>query len=283
MENIKFNKNIMKVGNYAILKNGVMKTENLHILDTGNKYGCMTTKTSCYPREMTLAKRQLEFLKHRKQAAHDHNNGFNPYKFFMPVQTGQGNYIEITRELADVHKDAWDTGLLADILVITKRTPSVVIGSAVADYPVVIASDLKNGVTAAAPCSPEMIGLGLPKRTVETLQSRYNSKKEDIYVYVGAHANSEMLNNDELSRINEDFYKKANALEETRSGVKINLDKALLYQLNPGEFESFIINQADTRTNRNYYSNSVYNYGEGPKEKDGRHFEGAYYQKVKRL
>lgn len=38
MENIKFKKNIMKVGNYAILKNGMMKTENLRILDTGNKY-----------------------------------------------------------------------------------------------------------------------------------------------------------------------------------------------------------------------------------------------------
>ena len=47
--------------------------------------------------------------------------------------------------------------------------------------------------------------------------------------------------------------------------------------------KSYIINTDNTRTNPNYYSNSVYNNGEGPKEKDGRHFEGAYYQKTKRL
>ena len=61
------------------------------------------------------------------------------------------------------------------------------------------------------------------------------------------------------------------------------MDNALLYQLSPEEYETYIINTDNTRTNPNYYSNSVYNHGKGPEEKNGMHFEGAYYQKVKRM
>lgn len=42
------------------------------------------------------------------------------------------------------------------------------------------------------------------------------------------------------------------------------------------------INTDNTRTNPNYYSNSIYNHGKGPEDKNGMHFEGAYYQKTKR-
>ena len=61
------------------------------------------------------------------------------------------------------------------------------------------------------------------------------------------------------------------------------MDNALLYQLSPEEYETYIINTDNTRTNPNYYSNSIYNHGKEPEEKNGMHFEGAYYQKTKRL
>ena len=62
MENLN---NKMK-GNYKIYKFGTMPTEQLRILETGNKYGCMNTKASCYKEGMSKEEIRAEFLEHRK-------------------------------------------------------------------------------------------------------------------------------------------------------------------------------------------------------------------------
>ncbi len=284
MKNIKFNKNVLMVGKYAILKNGLAKVKGLRILDTGNKYGCMTTKACFYDEKMSDEDIRDLFLKHRKMAAKDTNYAFDPYKFYMPSQDGEGKAVELTEEMIEAYKDGWDLDIKGDILIVTNKTPGVVAGFPVADCPVVIASDLKNGVTATAHCSAAMIDKYLPIRTIEALQSKYNSKKEDIYVHIGAHASSDWTYDRRPDFMTESFWDRTGALRQVKDDkYKIDLDKALLYQLNPLEYESFIINTIDTLTDPNYYSNSVYNNGKGPKKKDGRHFEGAYYQKVKRL
>lgn len=284
MKNIKFNKNILMVGKYAILKNGLAKVKGLRILDTGNKYGCMNTKASCYKEGMSGKERQAELLEHRKIAAIDNKYAFDPYKFYMPSQDGEGKAVELTEEMVEAYKDGWDLDIKGDILIVTNKTPGVVAGFPVADCPVVIASDLKNGVTATAHCSAAMIDKYLPIRTIEALQSKYDSKKEDIYVHIGAHASSDWTYDRRPDFMTESFWDRTGALRQVKDDeYKIDLDKALLYQLNPLEYESFIINTADTLTDPNYYSNSVYNNDNRRKEKDGRHFEGAYYQKVKRL
>ena len=64
-------------------------------------------------------------------------------------------------------------------------------------------------------------------------------------------------------------------MEENRE-IEIDLRKALLYQLNPNDFETFIVNNDDTITNPNYYSNSA---SRNDKSKAGRQFIGAYYKK----
>ena len=66
------------------------------------------------------------------------------------------------------------------------KISGVVAGFPVADCPVVVVSDLKKGITATAHCGVAMINNYLPIRTVEALQNMYNSKKEDIYAYIGA-------------------------------------------------------------------------------------------------
>lgn len=270
-------------GNYKIYKFGTMPTEQLRILETGNKYGCMNTKASCYKEGMSKEKIRAEFLEHRKMAAEDKNYTFDPYKFYMPSQDGKGKAVELTKEMVEAYEDGWDLDIPGDILVITDKIPGVVAGFPVADCPVVIASDLKNGVTATAHCSAAMIDNYLPKMTIESLQSEYDSKLEDIYVYIGAHAGSSWTYDKWPNWAKENFWEETGAITEENGLYRINLRKALLSQLHPEKFETFIVNTTDTRTNPNYYSNSVYNNGEGPKEKDGRHFEGAYYQKTKRL
>ena len=277
------NSNNKMKGNYKIYKFGTMPTEQLRILETGNKYGCMNTKASCYKEGMSKKEIRAEFLEHRKMAAEDNNYAFDPYKFYMPSQDGKGKAVELTKEMVEAYEDGWDLDIPGDILVITDKIPGVVAGFPVADCPVVIASDLKNGVTATAHCSAAMIDNYLPKMTIESLQSEYDSKLEDIYVYIGAHAGSSWTYDKWPNWAKENFWEETGAITEENGLYRINLRKALLSQLHPEKFETFIVNTTDTRTNPNYYSNSVYNNGEGPKEKDGRHFEGAYYQKTKRL
>ena len=283
MENLNIRENILKKGHYAIYKQGPASFKNLRILNTGNKYGIMTTNALFYEDGMSFDERKAIFLECRKKVAADNNYAFDPYKFYIPKQDGKGKAVELTRDMVEAYEDGWDLDIEADILITTDKVPGVVVGFPVADCPVVVASDLKNGVTATAHCSAAMIDNYLPKMTIESLQSEYDSKLEDIYVYIGAHAGSSWTYDKWPNWAKENFWEETGAITEENGLYRINLRKALLSQLHPEKFETFIVNTTDTRTNPNYYSNSVYNNGEGPKEKDGRHFEGAYYQKTKRL
>lgn len=280
MENLDFKESFLRVGSYDIYKKGATSVNNLRILNTGNKYGCMNTKASCYLEGMTGKERQIEFLKHRALLAIDNDFAFNPYKFYMPSQNKEGKAVELTKDMIDAYEDGWDLDIPGDILVITDKIPGVVAGFPVADCPVVIASDLKNGVTATAHCSAEMIDNYLPKMTIEALQSSYNSKLDDIYVYIGPHAGNSWTYNNWPKWAKEGFWEQSGAITEDNGLYRIDLRKAMLSQLNPESFNTFIINNDDTITNPNYYSNSA---ARTNKEKDGRHFEGAYYTKVKRL
>lgn len=284
MENLNVRDKILKIGQYDIYKKGTTSFKNLRILNTGNKYGTMTTKACFYEDGMSFDDRKAMFLERRKKAAQDYNYAFNPYKFYIPSQNGEGKVVELTREMVESFKDGWDLDIKADILITTNKIPGVVVGFPVADCPVVIASDLKNGVTATAHCSAKMINNYLPIRTVEALQSMYDSKKEDIYIYIGAHAGKDWSYDIYPDFATEHFWEETGAVKQVKEDdFRINMDNALLYQLHPEDYETYIINTDNTRTNPNYYSNSIYNHGKGKEEKNGMHFEGAYYQKVKRM
>ena len=269
--------------NYEFYKIGKMPVRNLRILNTGNMYGTLTTEATFYKEGMPFDERKAIFLERRKKVAEAKKYAFDPYKFYMPSQNGEGKAVELTREMVEAYEDGWDLDIPSDILIVTNKTPGVVAGFPVADCPVIIASDLRNGVTATAHCSAEMIDKYLPKMIVEELQSKYNSKLEEIYVYVGAHAGNDWTYDKWPFFAKETFWEKTGAIKEENGSYKIDLRKAILNQLNPNDFETFIVNDDNTITNPNYYSNSIYNHGKGPKEKNGMHFEGAYYQKVKRL
>ena len=280
MENLNFNEKVLRIGSYDIYKKGTASVKNLRILNTGNKYGTMTTKPCFYEKGLSFDDRKAIFLERRKMAAADNNYAFDPYKFYMPSQNKEGKAVELTKDMIDAYEDGWDLDIPGDILVVTDKTPGVVAGFPVADCPVIIASDLKNGVTATAHCSADMIDNYLPKMTIEALQSDYNSKLDDIYVYIGAHAGNSWTYDTWPRWAKEDFWEKTGAITEKDGIYRINLRVAMLSQLNPELFETFIINSDDTITNPNYYSNSA---ARTDKAKDGRHFEGAYYQKTKRL
>ena len=276
MKNLKVNDYVLN-GKYAIYKLGPMSVNDLRIIDIGKKYGCMNTGKNFYPEGLSLEERKALFLGHRRLASASYNEEFDPKKFYMPSQNKEGKAVELTRSMVESYEDGWDLDIPGDILIITKDLPGVVAGFPVADCPVLIASDLKNGVTATAHCGAEMIDNYLPKLTIESLQSKYDSKLDDIYVYIGAHAGNNWTYDSMPKWAKESFWEETGAIKETENGeFKIDLRKALLYQLNPNDFETFIVNNDDTITNPNYYSNSA---SRNDKSKAGRQFTGAYYKK----
>lgn len=254
-----------------------MSVNNLRIIDTGKKYGCMNTGKNFYPEGLSLEERKALFLEHRRLASASYNEEFDPKKIYVPKQNKEGKAVELTRAMVEAYEDGWDLDIPGDILIITKDLPGVVAGFPVADCPVLIASDLKNGVTATAHCGAEMIDNYLPKLTIESLQSKYDSKLDDIYVYIGAHAGNNWTYDSMPKWAKESFWEETGAIKEKENGeFEIDLRKALLYQLNPDDFETFIVNNDDTITNPNYYSNSA---SRNDKSKAGRQFIGAYYKK----
>lgn len=276
MKNLKVNDYVLN-GKYAIYKLGSMSVNNLRIIDTGKQYGCMNTGKNFYPEGLSLEERKALFLEHRRLASASYNEEFDPKKIYVPKQNKEGKAVELTRAMVEAYEDGWDLDIPGDILVITKDLPGVVAGFPVADCPVLIASDLKNGVTATAHCGAEMIDNYLPKLTIESLQSKYDSKLDDIYVYIGAHAGSDWTYDSMPKWAKESFWEETGAIKEKENGeFEIDLRKALLYQLNPDDFETFIVNNDDTITNPNYYSNSA---SRNDKSKAGRQFIGAYYKK----
>lgn len=280
MRNFNFSDNVLQIGNYKIYKKSLINTDNLGIIDVGNKYGCMNTMKTCYPEEMSNEERRLAFLEHRKLVSAAYDYEFNPYKFYMPTQNGEGKAVELTREMVEAYDDGWKLDIPGDILVVTDKTPGVVAGFPVADCVEIIASDLKQGITATAHCNNKKLNEKLPQRTVEALQSMYNSKLENISIYIGAHAGDSYTYNNWPDWATEEFWKETGAIkEEEKDLFRINHDLALLYMLDPEKFATFIINATDTITSSNHYSNHAYNHGKGPKEKEGRNFVGAYYKK----
>ena len=229
MENLEMNEKILRIGSYDIYKKGTASVNNLRILNTGNKYGTMTTKPCFYEKGLSFDDRKAIFLERRKMAAADSNYAFDPYKFYIPKQDSKGKAVELTREMVEAYEDGWDLDVEADILIVTDKIPGVVAGFPVADCPVVVASDLKNGITATAHCGVAMINNYLPIRTVEALQSMYGSKKEDIYVYIGAHAGKDWTYDKYPPFATEKFWEQTGAVKQVADNdFKIDMDKALL-------------------------------------------------------
>lgn len=256
--------------------------KGLRLIDVGNRFGNMNTNTAFFPEGMSKENCKAAFLQNRCDLSHYHNDEFNPYKFYMPLQNGNGEATILTEEMVQATKDGWDLDIKSDILIVTEKTPRVVAGYPVADCPVIIASDLKNGVTATAHCSGERINQFLPKQTIESLQSNFDSRLEDIYVYIGAHAgNNWAYTCNPPAWATESFWEEVGAITQVGDKYKIDLDKALLYQLgNPGQYDSFLVNHDNTITNPNYYSNHAYKTLKR-EEKAGRGFQGAYYKKMR--
>lgn len=271
---------------------------SLKIIDVGNQFGTMNTSSISLSNLSGLDKsylyavfgvlvdhdsklnseiRQIIFEKHRRAMADYY--GFDASKIFIADQKNKdGSSFEITREFVEANPDGLMTSIPEDILITTDKVPGVVIGHPVADCPVVMAADLSKGAVAIAHCSAELIDKKMPMMVVDALQRAYDSKDDDIVAYISACAGSDW-SYDTYPRWATDRKLWDGAIIEENGVFKIYMRKVIENELLERNIHTMEFNMDNTRTNPNYYSNSMAspNGGNDP-TKSGRNFAGVFFK-----
>lgn len=252
-----------------------LKIGNAKIIETGKRYGNMNTAAAFYPMNYTLEKRKKAFMSARIKLGNDY--GFDGHKMFMADQVDKkGTWFEITDDYVEANPNGW-TDINQDILIVTDKTPGVVIGHPVADCPVVMAYDKKQNILAIGHCSAELIDKKMPMLIQDSLLNSYETRDEDIAVYVSSCAGKSWTY-DKYPNWATDQKIWENAITEGKDGLfHIDLKKAVLKQLKERNIKDITMSIVDTISDPDYYSNSAAKKGE--KEKNGRNFAGAYVKK----
>lgn len=250
----------------------------LTFVETGNKYGTMNigTMSKC----LTPIEKKREFMVNRMIAGEEY--GFDGHKMFMADQVDKtGTYFKITADYVEANPNGW-TDINEDILIITDELPGVAIGHPVADCPVIVMEDVKQGVCAMGHCSAALIDKKMPMMIADALVDAYGSSDEDISAYISACAGP-TWKYDSYPKWATDENLWSNVIIEEKNGVfRIDLRKAIKKQLEERNITKSIYNLDDTITNPNYYSNYASSEsGLNNKNKYGRNFAGAFY-KVKK-
>ena len=270
----------------------------LHYADSRNIYGTMNTGTirlsniTKADKEMLIKQHALQTLEGYELTQEDkdrifdthwenfaRDNGFDPGRKFMTLQDTKkrelGSYFELEKEYVEANPGGW-TDIFESILIVTDKVPGVVACHPVADCPVVIMHDKKQGIAAVAHCSADLVDKKLPMMVADALTQGYGTKEEDINILVGAHAGPNWTYNKYPNwATDEDLWK--DCITEKDGLYKINLRKALLKQFVERKLGNCPtkMSLADTITDPRYYSNSAKDYDPS---KLGRHIEGIFFE-----
>ena len=282
----------------------------IKILESQNAFGTMNTGTVAYnnltnddkvrlskkynidisglqdyiahmPDNIWKGEKREVFKLHRRNFAK--TMGINWKHMFMADQdlkkSGcRGSAFEITRDYVQANPNGW-TDIPEDLLVVRKGVPGVVIGHPVADCPVVMMVDQKQKIAIVGHCSGPLIDEKLPTLIVEALESKYDSKVDDIFTYVSACAGDSWTYDsipnwatDEAIWDNYIVYNQEEGL------YHINLRGALLDQfVSSGlDKDNISFNPDDTITDKRYYSNAMKDIDSS---RLGRHFAGLCFDK----
>lgn len=269
---------------YGTMNGGTVRLSNITEADKKllrDFNGLITTK-EVEELKFTPVDKALIFKKHRQ--AFGDAEGFDWKKMFMADQTTKdGSYFELTREYVEANPKGW-TDIPEDILIITDKVPGVVAGHPVADCPVVMLEDRKQGITAVGHCGGAMIDKKLPMLIAESLYRGYNNKSADLVAHVGASAGPEWTY-DCLPdwATEEEIWKRAIIPHEvigedgkSQTIFKIDIRQPIIEQLKEVNIgiSQIDFDMTDTITSPEYYSNAVCR---KQPEKFGRQYIGAFY------
>lgn len=252
----------------------------IKIFETGIRHGIMSRNKKFYPENKTEEEIKKIFLETRINTGKEF--GFDGKKIFQALQKTETNNIEyedgkyhvITEE--DINNDdLWYVEIPADILIISKDYPKIVVGNQMADCPVLIVEDRKLGVTALSHCGAPYINRELPKHTVESLIKEYNSNVEDLYIYVGSFAKKENFIYDRYPKWATNEFVWKDAIIKNNDNYHIDMEQAIKNQFKEFNIQNITFSKYDTMTDNIHYSHSAsFN---GNKEKFGQNFVGLYY------
>lgn len=251
------------------------------IIFEGNKEQGIFSKAKRFYKEGTSDQEKYNSIKEARIKLGE-KYGFSGLKMFQVEQKMEDNdvypdnkYIEISEE--HIQKDDYFLEKIeADILVITNKYPKVALSHRMADCPVLIAEERKIGVCAIAHCNMYHIDRGLPKEIIKVLINKYNSKEENIYLYIGSyiHKDSYIYDTYPNKAKNNKIWK--NAIDKEIDGYHIDLVKAIKNQLSEYKLGEIKVSEIDTAKDQRYASHSA-EY-RGNKEKKGQNIVGFYYK-----
>ena len=272
----------------------------LKIIESQNKFGTMNAATVRYSNlteedrdliryvhQIDLDKlEQYDLSKDKDTICRIHHKNFgNAFGFdgdFMYSSEQKGSLdssIEITPDYVESHPTG-SASIHQNILIVTSKTPRVVIGHPVSDCPVVMMCDKKNGVSAISHCSGEMIDQKLPMMIVEALRKGYGSKVEDIFAYVSACAGDGWIHEFYPSWAKDSGVWSRSIIYGEDNRFHINIKPAILMQLIFAviDHKNIRFNLDDTISHPGYYSSFASSKkGLQEDEKYGKHFAGLYY------
>ena len=207
---------------------------------------------------------------------------FNGLKMFQVIQKMEDNddYEDnksvIIEEKHLKKEDYFEEEIKADILIITSKYKNIALSHRMADCPVLIAEDREKEVTAIVHCNLYHINRGLPKELINTLIKKFNSEPKNIYLYIGSHIHKENYIYDKYPprATNKDIWK--DAIEKIGNNYHIDVEKAILNQLEGFALAEIKISPFNTYTEENYASHAAAYYGN--KSKLGQNIVGFYYK-----
>lgn len=253
----------------------------IKIFECGKQEGVFSRNSKFYPINTPKSEIEKQFLEVKKTAGKNFN--FDYKKIFQATQKNSNNNIEypdgkyvVIDEKYMTNDNFWDERIETDILIITEKYKGIVIGNQMADCPIIIAEDRKLGVTALSHCGAEYINRMLPQDTIKALIKEFNSKIEDIYVYIGSSAKSSTYIYDKYPHwaTNRQIWD-GNIIEE-KNKYHINMNGAIKRQLEELGIINIEESLINTMTDERYYSHAEA--VKGNVGKLGQNFVGFYYK-----
>lgn len=173
-------------------------------------------------------------------------------------------------------EDYFLQNIKGDILVITNKYKNIALSHRMADCPVLIVEDRKQGISAIVHCGIYHINRGLAREFIRIMLNKYKCKEENLYLYIGSHIKKESYIYETYPRqaTNKEIWE--GAIEKKDDGYHIDLEKALRNQLKEFDLAEIKVSSINTATNKNYASH--YEAYHGNKDKLGQNIVGFYYK-----
>lgn len=250
------------------------------IFESGVEDGIMSNNAKFYDKNTSQEKINQVFLEKRMNFGKKYNiDGRKIYRATQKSDINNLNYKDGKYLVLDTNqetKDAWYERLETDILILPQNNKKIALAHQMADCPILIAEDRRLGVTALSHCGAKYINRNLPEQTIKALQKEYNSKIEDIYVYIGSSAKKEsyIYNTYPKWATNKEVW--SDAIKKEKDGYHIDMIKAIKKQLQKLEIKHLKISKTDTITNKKYYSHA--GYISGKRKEFGQNMVGFFYK-----